>query len=106
VAYAQPAASTFPQHVPLSERITICEKFVKAMEDMREDIAKEITMQMGRCAGYAAFVYFQLPILLNRCYLRSLIVMSESDPTIPLRFLLLSVQHIPAADQRTRRAAS
>jgi acyl-CoA reductase-like NAD-dependent aldehyde dehydrogenase len=36
------------QKVPLKERMGICEKFVEAMESMRENIAEELTMQMGR----------------------------------------------------------
>ena len=41
-------ARTSTQKVPLSERKTICLKFVEAMEKRKPEIAKEITMQMGR----------------------------------------------------------
>jgi acyl-CoA reductase-like NAD-dependent aldehyde dehydrogenase len=34
--------------VKLDERISICKKFVKAFESEKDEIAKELTEQMGR----------------------------------------------------------
>jgi acyl-CoA reductase-like NAD-dependent aldehyde dehydrogenase len=38
--------------VPLTERIGVGRRFMEEFEKMRNDIAKELTIQMGRCGAH------------------------------------------------------